>query len=56
MIAVHKKEARRIASAGLTDAVTQQVRKWHRLNGPKFEETLYQVPHDALLIIAAGGA
>jgi nucleotide-binding universal stress UspA family protein len=44
-----------LASAGLLEPVKQQVRHWHKIDIDKFEEHLYQVPHDALLIVGAYG-
>jgi hypothetical protein len=44
-----------LESAGLLEPVKQQVRNWHKIRKGKFEEHLYRVPHDALLIVGAYG-
>ncbi len=40
---------------GLTDQVKQHVRHWHKITDGRFEDHLYQVPHDALLVVGAYG-
>jgi hypothetical protein len=44
-----------VATAGLDSAVTEKVRQWRFFKGGSFEENLYEVPHDALLIVGAFG-
>jgi len=44
-----------LAEAGLLDAVQKDVRKWHKLADGAFEENLYKVPHDAILVVGAYG-
>lgn len=44
-----------IAAAGLSGEVRQGMRKWHRFSEGNFEEHLFNVPHDALLIVGAYG-
>jgi nucleotide-binding universal stress UspA family protein len=44
-----------LEAAGLLEPVKQQVRNWHKIREGKFEEHLYQVPHDALLVVGAYG-
>lgn len=46
---------RQLESAGLLGDVNQTVRQWHKITDGKFEENLYQVPHDALLVVGAYG-
>ncbi len=45
----------RLKSGGFSEDVAQHVRQWHKIQDKSFEEALYQVPHDALLIIGAYG-
>lgn len=44
-----------LQEAGLLDQVQQHVRKWHKFSKGPFEEHLYRVPHDALLVVGAYG-
>ena len=44
-----------IDKAGLTDDIQKYVNKWHLFKEGKFEENLYQVPHDALVVMGAFG-
>jgi len=44
-----------VAKAGLERAVAVQVRQWRFFKEGRFEENLYEVPHDALLIVGAFG-
>lgn len=44
-----------LKAAGLLDQVKQQVRHWHKIKKGRFEEKLYLVPHDALLVVGAYG-
>jgi nucleotide-binding universal stress UspA family protein len=44
-----------LEAAGLLEPVKQQVRHWHKIRKGKFEQHLYQVPHDALLVVGAYG-
>lgn len=44
-----------IDKEGLTDDIRNYVKKWHLFKEGKFEENLYQVPHDALVIMGAFG-
>lgn len=44
-----------LQEADLFDPVQQSVRKWHKLSKGRFEEHLYRVPHDALLVVGAYG-
>lgn len=44
-----------LKTAGLLDQVKQHVRNWHRIKKGRFEEKLYLVPHDALLVVGAYG-
>ena len=46
---------RSIDEAGLTDEVSQGVRSWKFMTPGKFEENLYEVPHDALVVLGAFG-
>lgn len=45
----------RISEAGLAEALKQRLRDWYRVNKGSFEESLYTVPHDALLVVGAYG-
>jgi hypothetical protein len=42
-------------AAGLKAPVQNHVRQWQKCSGGKFEDHLYQVPHDALLVVGAYG-
>jgi nucleotide-binding universal stress UspA family protein len=44
-----------LQAAGLLDRVKQNVRRWHKISEGKFEDNLYRVPHDALLVVGAYG-
>lgn len=44
-----------LQAAGLIDQVQQHVRKWHKISKRRFEEHLFLVPHDALLVVGAYG-
>ncbi len=44
-----------LADAGLLDAVRQYVRTWHQNGDGAFEDHLYAVPHDAILVVGAYG-
>ena len=44
-----------LETAGLLERVQQNVRKWHKISKGRFEEHLYRVPHDALLVVGAYG-
>lgn len=45
----------RMKSAGLLERMKSQVRDWHLIDKGGFEESLYKVDHDALLIVGAYG-
>ena len=45
----------RLEEADLLDDVRENIRKWQRFNDGAFEDHLYNVPHDALLVIGAYG-
>jgi hypothetical protein len=44
-----------LQDAGLSDAVRKSVRTWHQFSDGAFEDHLYAVPHDALLVVGAYG-
>jgi len=44
-----------IAAAGLTEDMAQSVRRWELMASGEFEDNLYQVPHDALVVLGAFG-
>jgi len=44
-----------LAEAGLLDAVRQSIRTWHQSGDGTFEDHLYAVPHDAILVVGAYG-
>jgi nucleotide-binding universal stress UspA family protein len=44
-----------LQDAGLRDAVRENVRTWHETSDGAFEENLYVVPHDAILVVGAYG-
>jgi nucleotide-binding universal stress UspA family protein len=46
---------KQLEAAGLLEDVKQQVRKWHKITNGRFEQSLYHVPHDALLVVGAYG-
>ncbi len=46
---------KRMKSTGLLDRMNSQVRDWHRIDQGNFEENLYKVNHDALLVVGAYG-
>lgn len=45
----------RLKSDGFSEDFAQHVRQWHKIRDKSFEEALYQVPHDAVLVIGAYG-
>jgi hypothetical protein len=45
----------RLQAGGLMDQVRENVRQWHKNTEDRFEDHLYQVPHDALLVVGAYG-
>jgi hypothetical protein len=47
--------SQRLQEMGLLTSVEQHVRNWHQTADGSFEESLYVVPHDALLIVGAYG-
>ena len=44
-----------LKAAELDEAVGREVRAWHKISEGSFEENLFQVPHDAILIVGAYG-
>ena len=44
-----------VAKRGLEEQVARWVNAWHFFEGGQFEENLYEVPHDALVIVGAFG-
>ena len=44
-----------IEKEGLGEEVSRQVNQWHKFTKGKFEENLYAVPHDALVVLGAYG-
>ena len=44
-----------LEDAGLLDTVRQNVRTWHQSGDGNFEDNLYDVPHDAFLVVGAYG-
>jgi hypothetical protein len=44
-----------IEDAGLKEDVDRHVNQWHKLTKGKFEDNLYAVPHDALVVLGAFG-
>jgi nucleotide-binding universal stress UspA family protein len=46
---------KQLEAAGLLEQVQQNARKWHKISKGRFEEHLYRVPHDALLVVGAYG-
>ena len=44
-----------IAESGLGDDIAEYVDDWLLFFGGKFEENLYEVPHDSLLLLGAYG-
>ena len=44
-----------LKEVGLWDAVQKNVRTWDKIGEGTFEENLYTVPHDALLVVGAYG-
>jgi nucleotide-binding universal stress UspA family protein len=44
-----------LRNAELLGEVQEKVRTWHKVDGGGFEESLYTVSHDALLIVGAYG-
>jgi len=50
-----KKYEQVIEKENLQDEVKRQVEQWHKFEKGKFEENLYKVPHDALVVLGAYG-
>ena len=44
-----------LEDAGLLQDVQQEAAEWHKIAGGKFEDGLYRVDHDALLVVGACG-
>ena len=44
-----------VEDAGLKEEVDRHVNQWHRFTKGKFEDNLYAVPHDALVVLGAFG-
>jgi nucleotide-binding universal stress UspA family protein len=44
-----------IKEGGLDEKVKHSVREWHRFEKGKFSDNLYEVPHDALLVLGTYG-
>jgi nucleotide-binding universal stress UspA family protein len=44
-----------LQGAELLDAVRKNVRTWHKTGDGAFEDNLYHVPHDAILVVGAYG-
>jgi len=44
-----------LEDAGLGQAVAENVRTWHFYSTGRFEDNLYDVPHDALIVLGAYG-
>ncbi|MFW6334383.1 MAG: universal stress protein, partial [Desulfosalsimonas sp.] len=44
-----------IQEAGLKENFKKYVRAWHFFENRPFEESLYEIPHDALLVLGAYG-
>jgi nucleotide-binding universal stress UspA family protein len=44
-----------LQGGGLLDQVRENVRQWHQHTKGRLEDHLYQVPHDALLVVGAYG-
>ncbi len=44
-----------IKDEDLEDSLNQNIRKWHFFKSGKFEDNLYHVPHDALVVLGAYG-
>ena len=45
----------RVQEAGMWDEVQQQVRNWFKATEGRFEENLYSIRHDALMVVGAYG-
>ncbi|MBT8339291.1 MAG: universal stress protein [Desulfatitalea sp.] len=45
----------RMQAAGLWDQVQRRMRSWHQADQGVFEEHLFHVPHDALIVVGAYG-
>ena len=45
----------KLQAAGLWEQVQQQVRQWHKIRQGSFEESLYSIDHDSLLLVGAYG-
>jgi len=50
-----KKYEQAITKQNLEEDVSQHVNQWHKFKKGKFEENLYAVPHDALVVLGAYG-
>ena len=50
-----KKYERVIENENLKKDITHQVNQWHKFKQGKFDENLYAVPHDALVVLGAYG-
>ncbi len=50
-----KKYEQVIEKENLQEEVKRQVNQWHKFEKGKFEENLYTVPHDALVVLGAYG-
>ncbi len=46
---------KQLQTAGLDEDVRQNVRTWHKISEGRFEESLYTVAHDAILVLGAYG-
>jgi len=50
-----KKYEQIIENENLQEDIARQVNQWHKFTKGKFEENLYTVPHDALVVLGAYG-
>ena len=50
-----KKYEQVIENENLQEDIARQVNQWHKFTKGKFEESLYAVPHDALVVLGAYG-
>jgi hypothetical protein len=46
---------KKLDASGLKELAKKHVRQWHKYTSGKFEEHLYEIPHDALLVVGAYG-
>ncbi len=44
-----------LKEAGLWDEAQRKIRTWHKIEKGHFEDSLYHVPHDALIVVGAYG-